>query len=189
VGRGRSTAAVQDYAVCASLPRSEPASAMTLGISSGEWSVMIRPKGRLRRPAERSYSAQAALCIRAASASSPKLRSVQVGTGCRGILARLRWRAPWPRWKGVGVGGSTVVRFPICLHFRRLMIGLNVPASAECEPDKSNRQQGGAGNDQPMWIFHLSIPSSRSFSLLEYLSKTTSRSAPGSRLRDYDRYF
>jgi hypothetical protein len=79
------------------------------------------------------------------------------------ILARLRWRPPWPRGKGVGVRVSPV-SFPICLHFRRLVIGLTVPVSAEYEPDKSNRQKDGAGYDQPMWIFHLSIPSSRSFS-------------------------
>ena len=74
--------------------------------------------------------------------------------------------------KGEG-GGVRVspVSFPICLHFRRLMIGLNVLVSSECESDKSDRHQDGAGYDQPMWIFHLSIPSSRSpssrsFSLL-----------------------
>jgi hypothetical protein len=37
----------------------------------------------------------------------------------------------------------------------RLLIGLNVPVSAESEPDKSNRHQDGAGYDHPMWIFHL----------------------------------
>src|ERR1700730_7728014 len=94
----------------------------------------------------------------------------------QGILARLKWRARWPRGKGGGVGVSPV-SFPIFLHFRRLLIGLNVPVSAGCEPDKSNRHQGGAGYDQPMWIFHLSIPSSRSVSLLEYL-RTTFRAAP-----------
>jgi hypothetical protein len=87
-------------------------------------------------------------------------------------LARLRWRTRWPRGKGGGVGVSPV-SFPICLDFRRLMIGLNVPVSAECEPDKSDRHQDGAGYDKPMWIFHLSIPSSRSFSLLEYLRTTS----------------
>jgi hypothetical protein len=44
------------------------------------------------------------------------------------------------------------------------MIGLNVPVSAECEPDKSDRHQDGPGYDQPMGIIHLSVPSSRSFS-------------------------
>jgi hypothetical protein len=64
------------------------------------------------------------------------------------------------------------------------MIGLSVPVSAECEPDKSNRHQNGAGYDQPMWISHLSIPNS--FSLLEYL-RTTFRAAPAARGRgDYD---
>jgi len=42
------------------------------------------------------------------------------------------------------------------------MMGLSVPVSAECEPDKSNRYQDDAGDNQPMWIFHLSIPGSRS---------------------------
>ena len=60
------------------------------------------------------------------------------------------------------------------------MIGLNVLVSAEYEPDKSNRYQDGAGYDQPMWIFHLGIPSSRSFSLLEYL-RTAFRAAPAAR--------
>jgi hypothetical protein len=54
------------------------------------------------------------------------------------------------------------------------MIGLTVPVSAECEPDKSNRQQNGAGYHQPMWISHLSTPS---FALLEY-RRTTFRVAP-----------
>jgi hypothetical protein len=79
----------------------------------------------------------------------------------------LRWRARWPRGKGGGVGVSPV-SFPICRHFRRLMIALTVPVSAECEPDKSNRHQDGSGYHQPMRIFHLSIPNSRSVSLLEY---------------------
>ena len=96
----------------------------------------------------------------------------------QGILARLRWRA-WPRGMGGGVGVAPV-SFPTCLHFRRLMIELNDPVSAEYEPDKSNRQRDGAGYDQPMWIFHLSIPSSRSFSLLEY-HRTTFRVAPRAR--------
>jgi hypothetical protein len=54
------------------------------------------------------------------------------------------------------------------------MMGLNVPVSAECEPDKSNRDQDDAGNDQPMWIFHLSIPrsrSSRSLSISHYIPR------------------
>jgi hypothetical protein len=64
---------------------------------------------------------------------------------------------------------------------RRLIIGLNVPLSVECEPDKSNRQQNGAGYDQPMWIFHLKwiihlkhSQLSRRFWLLEYLRTTHS---------------
>jgi hypothetical protein len=61
------------------------------------------------------------------------------------------------------------------------MIGLTVPVSAECEPDKSNRQQDGAGYDQPMWISHLST-SFRSFSLLEYL-RTTFRAVPAAQGR------
>jgi hypothetical protein len=57
----------------------------------------------------------------------------------------------------------------------------------ECEPDKSNRQQDGAGYDQPMWISHLKHSQlSRRFSLLEYL-RTTFRAAPVARRRgDYD---
>jgi hypothetical protein len=42
------------------------------------------------------------------------------------------------------------------------LIGLNVPASAHCEPYKSDRHQDGAGYDHPMWISHLGIPSSPS---------------------------
>lgn len=66
------------------------------------------------------------------------------------------------------------------------MIGLNVPVSAECEPDKSNRQQDGASYDQPMRISDLST-SLRSFSLLEYL-RTTFRAVPAARgpPGDYD---
>jgi len=54
------------------------------------------------------------------------------------------------------------------------MIGLNVPVSAECEPDKSNRQQDGAGYDQPMRISHLST-SLRSFSLLSISAPHSAR--------------
>jgi hypothetical protein len=98
----------------------------------------------------------------------------------QGILARLRWQAgAMAKGKGGDVRVSPV-SFPICHQFRRLMI------SAECEPDKSNGHQNGAGYDQPMWISHLSIPSSRSFSLLEYL-RTTFRAAPAAPGRgDYD---
>ena len=69
----------------------------------------------------------------------------------------------WPSGKGDDVRVSPVP-FRICHHFRRLMIGLNIPVSAECEPDQSNRHQGGTRYDQPMRIIHLRIPGSRSFS-------------------------
>jgi hypothetical protein len=79
----------------------------------------------------------------------------------QGILVRMRWRVPWPRGK-VGDIRVSLVSFPICLRFRRLMIGLDVPVSAECEPDKSNRHEDSASYDQPIWIVsHLSVPSSR----------------------------
>ena len=81
----------------------------------------------------------------------------------QGILARLRRLVRWPSGKGDDVRVSPVP-FRICHHFRRLMIGLNIPVSAECEPDQSNRHQGGTRYDQPMRIIHLSIPGSRSFS-------------------------
>ena len=71
---------------------------------------------------------------------------------------------PWPSGKGNDVQVSPVP-FHICHHFHRLMIGLNIPVSAEREPDQSNRHQGGACYDQPIRIIHLSIPGSRSFSL------------------------
>ena len=104
------------------------------------------------------------------------------GLESQGILARFRWQAPWPRGKGGDVRLSPV-SFPICLHLRRLIIGLNVPVSVECEPDKSNRQQDGAGYDQPMWISHLKHSQlSRRFSLLECL-RTTFRAAPAARRR------
>jgi hypothetical protein len=54
----------------------------------------------------------------------------------REILARLRWRARRPRGRG---GCVRVLPVPICLHFRRLLTGLNVTVPAEREPDKSNR--------------------------------------------------
>src|SRR5882672_1435952 len=71
----------------------------------------------------------------------------------QGILAHLRWRAPRPRGNGGCVRVSPVVSpvsLPICLQFRRLLIGLNVTVAAEREPDKSNRHQDSAGYDQPM---------------------------------------
>jgi hypothetical protein len=71
----------------------------------------------------------------------------------KGFLARLRWRARWPRGRGGCVRVLPVVSpvsIPIRLRFRRLLIGLNVTVAAECEPDKSNRHQNGAGCDQPM---------------------------------------
>jgi hypothetical protein len=67
-------------------------------------------------------------------------------TGELRILARFRRQAPWPRGKGGDVRFSPA-SFPICLRLRRLVIGLNVPVSVEREPDKSNRQQDGAGYD------------------------------------------
>jgi hypothetical protein len=75
-----------------------------------------------------------------------------------GISARLRRRARRPRGSGGCVRVSPV---PICLHFRQLLIGLNVTVAAEQEPDKSNRHQDGAGYDQPVWILHFGIPGSR----------------------------
>lgn len=97
----------------------------------------------------------------------------------------VRRRAPWPSGRGGDVRIFPVL-FLISLHFRPLMIGLNVPVSAECEPDKSNRQQDGASYDQPMRISDLST-SLRSFSLLEYL-RTTFRAVPAARgpPGDYD---
>src|SRR5438132_399384 len=73
----------------------------------------------------------------------------------------MRWRLPWPRGKGGDIRVS-LVSFPICLHFRRLMIGLDVAVSAEYEPDKSNRHEDSARYDQPIWIVsHLSVSASR----------------------------
>ena len=117
-----------------------------------------------------------------------KKRMPGAETGGSKDLARLRWRAPRPSGKGGDVRVFPV-SFLSSLHFCRLLIALNVPLSAECEPDKSNRQQDDAGYDQPMWISHLSIPSSPSFSLLEYL-RTTFCAAPAARGRgDYDNSF
>jgi hypothetical protein len=54
--------------------------------------------------------------------------------------------------KGEGWRQISLVSFPICFHFRRLIIGLDVPVSSECEPDKSNRHKSSASYDQPIWI-------------------------------------
>jgi hypothetical protein len=102
----------------------------------------------------------------------PLAHMITNGFNNQWILARLRWRAPWPGGKGGGVR-VWPVSFPICPHFRRLLIGLNVPASAEYEPDKPDRHQDGACDHQPMWISHLGIsssPNSLSFRLLLNIS-------------------
>src|SRR5450759_2487978 len=44
--------------------------------------------------------------------------------------------------------------FLLRLHFRRFMIGLNVPVLAQCETDKSEYHQDGSGDHQPMRILH-----------------------------------
>ena len=63
------------------------------------------------------------------------------------------WLAPWLIGKGGDVRVSPFSFF-ISLHFRRLMIGVDVPVSVECHPDKSNRHQDGSSYHQPMWILH-----------------------------------
>ena len=44
--------------------------------------------------------------------------------------------------------------FLLRLHFRRFMIGLNVPVLAKCETDKSEYHQDGSGDHQPMRVLH-----------------------------------
>src|SRR5260370_42124671 len=55
--------------------------------------------------------------------------------------------------------------FPLRLHFRWLMIGLNVPVLAKCKTEKSEHHQDGSGYHQPMRILHRGgLTSSGSFS-------------------------
>jgi hypothetical protein len=75
---------------------------------------------------------------------------VQGGDWRAGDLARFRWRAPWPRGKVGDVRVSTISR----LHFRRLMIRLNIPVLTERKPDKPEHDQDGSSNDHPVRIFH-----------------------------------
>src|SRR5258705_13317588 len=77
---------------------------------------------------------------------SPSAPTLQAGD-----LARFRWRAPWPRGKGADVRVS-LISFPVRLHFRRLMIRLNVPVSMKGKADKPDRHKDGSGHHHPMGI-------------------------------------
>ena|ERR1035437_3459610 len=48
--------------------------------------------------------------------------------------------------------------FLLRLHFRRFMIGLNVPVLVKCETDKSEYHQDGSGDHQRMRILHRGEP-------------------------------
>jgi hypothetical protein len=78
--------------------------------------------------------------------SRPRVR--EAVTGRAGDLARFGWLAPWPRGKGGDVRVSTISR----LHFRRLMIRLNI--LTERKPDKPEHDQDGSSYHQPMRVFH-----------------------------------
>jgi hypothetical protein len=101
------------------------------------------------------------------------------------MLARLRWRALRP-------GGRVVLydSSPSRFQFALISVGSWLGSATllrRNKPDKSDRDQDDACDDQPMWISHLAIPSSPGLSQLSALSSrsfsrvTTIRAAPAER--------